>query len=128
MRPEVVIPRKTLSATEEAESAEPEPPIHPYAAACDATYAAPQNHNFGTAPKPPAAKKPDPAYRIQAPIYDGKIATDVYDRAMAASVTLTQRELLSLAPEVRSHTSKFSNTFCCECHKGEVYITLQSFT
>jgi hypothetical protein len=27
-----------------------------------------------------------------------------------------------------SHTSKFSNTFCCECHKGEVYITLQSFT
>src|ERR1700729_3047718 len=27
-----------------------------------------------------------------------------------------------------SHTSKFSNTFCCKCHKGEVYITQQSFT
>jgi len=51
MRPEVVIPRKTSSATEEAESAEPEPPIHPYVAAHDVTYAAPQNHNFGTTPK-----------------------------------------------------------------------------
>src|SRR5882762_4829951 len=27
-----------------------------------------------------------------------------------------------------SHTSKFSNTFCCKCHKGEVYFKKQSFT
>ena len=47
-------------------------------------------------------KKAEPAYRTHAPIYDGKIAADVYDHAMAASVTLTQRELLSLSPEVRS--------------------------
>ena len=27
-----------------------------------------------------------------------------------------------------SHTSKFSNPFCCKCHKGEVYCKKQSFT
>ena len=102
MRPEVVISKKRPSAVEDVAAAEPEPPIHPFAEARDATYAAPQNRNFGTAPKPPAAKKADPAYRTQAPIYDGKIAADVYDRAMSTSVTLTQRELLSLSPEVRS--------------------------
>jgi len=62
----------------------------------------PQNRNFGALPKPAAPKKPEPAYRTLPPIYDGKIAAEVYDRAMAASVTLTQRELLSLSPEVRS--------------------------
>ena len=29
---------------------------------------------------------------------------------------------------IASHTSKFSNTFCCKCHKGEVYFKKQSFT
>jgi hypothetical protein len=79
---------------------QPEPPVHPYAEACDGAYAVPQDRNFGALPKPAAPKKPEPAYRTLPPIYDGKIATDVYDRAMAASVTLTQRELLSLSPEV----------------------------
>ena len=51
-------------------------------------------------PKPPAVKKPDPAYCTQAPIYDGKIVIDVYNQAMAASVTLTQCKLLSLSLEV----------------------------
>jgi len=106
MRPEVVITKKKASVVEEVAPAEPEPPIHPFAEARDATYAAPQNRNFGTAPKPPAVKKAEPAYRTHAPIYDGKIAADVYDRAMAASVTLTQRELLSLSPEVRSQVRK----------------------
>ena len=27
-----------------------------------------------------------------------------------------------------SHTSKFSNTFCCTSHEGEVYFKKQSFT
>ena len=102
MRPEVVIPKKKPSAVEEVAPTEPEPPIHPFAEARDATYAAPQTRNFGTAPKPPAMKKAEPAYRTQAPVYDGKIAADVYDRAMSTSVMLTQRELLSLSPEVRS--------------------------
>src|SRR6202034_4146384 len=102
MRPEVVIPKKKPSAVEEVAPAEPEAPIDPFVEARDATYAAPQTRNFGTAPKPPAMKKAEPAYRTQAPVYDGKIAADVYDRAMSTSVMLTQRELLSLSPEVRS--------------------------
>src|SRR6202034_1149093 len=102
MRLEVVITKKKASAVEEVAPAEPEPPIHPFAEARNVTYAAPQNRNFGTVPKPPPVKKVDPAYRTHAPIYNSKIAADVYDRAMATSVTLTQRELLSLSPEVRS--------------------------
>jgi hypothetical protein len=27
-----------------------------------------------------------------------------------------------------SHASKFSNTFCCKCHKGEVYFQKQNIT
>ena len=68
----------------------------------DATYAPPINHNFAAAPKPQPPKKADPAYKTSAPIYDRKVTTDIYDRAMDAQVTLTQRELLLLSPEVRA--------------------------
>jgi hypothetical protein len=76
--------------------------VHPFAEARDATYAVPRDRNFAALPKPPPAKKSEPAYRTFPPIYDGKVAADVYDRAMSSSVTVTQRELLSLSPEVRS--------------------------
>ncbi len=103
--PEVVIPVQATGRTAgDAFEAAPqiEPPIHPFAEVRDATYAAPNHRNFASLPKPNPAKKPEPAYRTLPPIYDGKIAEEVYDRAMSAPVTLTQRELLSLAPEVRS--------------------------
>jgi hypothetical protein len=32
------------------------------------------------------------------------------------------------ASQWHSHTSKFSNTFCCKFHKGKVYFKKQSFT
>lgn len=120
MQPEVVIPvRKPATKpqekqpapqpdaspsqeTQESSHPHPEPPVHPYANAADATYVPPTNRNFAAAPKPPPAKKNEPAYKTFPPVYDGKVATDVYDRAMATEVTLTQRELLSLSPEVRS--------------------------
>jgi hypothetical protein len=108
LQPEVVIPitgpskQKPTPVPDRPSSPQPEPPLHPYAEARDATYAVPKARNFGALPKPAVPKKPEPAYRTLPPIYDGKIASDVYDRAMAASVTLTQRELLSLSPEVRS--------------------------
>ena len=107
MQPEVVIPVQRNKATQpeperSANVPQPEPPVHPFAEARDATYAVPQNRNFGALPKPSAQKKAEPAYRTLPPIYDEKIASNVYDRAMEAPVTLTQRELLSLSPEVRS--------------------------
>ena len=120
MRPEVVIPKKKpVDKHAESRSASPapvpapapqnepsnarEPEVtHPFADVSDATYAPPVNRNFAAAPKPQPPKKADPAYKTSAPIYDGKVATDVYDRAMDAQVTLTHRELLSLSPEVRA--------------------------
>ncbi|KAF7342425.1 hypothetical protein MVEN_01831600 [Mycena venus] len=76
------------------------PPEHPFARARDAAYAPPRDRNVGVAP--PQQKKPDPAYRTTAPIYDEKIATAVFDRSMDVPITITQRELLSISPEVRS--------------------------
>ena len=78
------------------------PPVHPFANVPDATYAPPRDRNIGALPSILAAKKDGPAYKTTAPIYDDKVAAEVYNRAMATQVTLTQRELLSLAPEVRS--------------------------
>ena len=123
VRPEVVIPMekpvdkpgqrlKEPPSKQRVEPSQPSPfdrhnndeedVVHPYVGAPDATYAPPVNRNYAAVPKSPPAKKPKPAYKTSAPVYDGKIATDVYDCAMATQVTLTQRELLSLSPEVRA--------------------------
>jgi hypothetical protein len=119
LRPEVVItkaappavpsqPQPGLTVPEVTENPsitipeEPEPPEHPFTEARDATYAAPQHRNYAGVFKPPPGKKTEPAYRTFPPVYDGNVATDVYDRAMSTEVTVTQRELLSLSPEVRS--------------------------
>ena len=48
------------------------------------------------------AKKPEVTYRTSAPIYDPQVASDIYSRTMNSQITLTQRKLLSLLPEVRS--------------------------
>ncbi len=66
------------------------------------TYAAPNSRNYAALPKSKPAKKPEPAYHTLPPIYDSKIAAEVYDRTMSVPVTITQRELLCLSPEVRS--------------------------
>lgn len=105
--PEVVIPqfketpkpRAIIESTsEEAEGTSDTE--HPFADAPDAAYAAPANRNFGAPPKAPPAKKPTPAYRTIAPVYDDKVAEVAFDKAMSSLVTITQRELLSLSPEV----------------------------
>ncbi|KAJ6471579.1 hypothetical protein C8R47DRAFT_1077231 [Mycena vitilis] len=77
-------------------------PEHPFARARDAAYAPPRDRNVGALPNPAHAKRPDPAYRSTAPIYDEKVANTVFDRSMDTPITLTQRELLSLSPDVRA--------------------------
>ncbi|KAJ7895410.1 hypothetical protein B0H13DRAFT_1885620 [Mycena leptocephala] len=87
----------------EAEVLAPRAPEHPYAKARDAAYAAPKGRNFGVKPPPmPPVKRHGPAYRSAPPVVDNKIVSNVFDRSMEAPITLTQRELLSLAPDVRS--------------------------
>jgi hypothetical protein len=81
---------------------EPKGPEHPFRNAQDATYIPPQDRNVGALPKPAAPKKAEPAYRTLPPIHDQSIATDVYNRSLNTPVTITQRELLSLSPEVRA--------------------------
>jgi hypothetical protein len=60
--------------------------------------------HFGVQPPPvPSAKRQEPAYRSTPPVLDNKVISNVFERSMDAPVTISQRELLSLAPDVRSH-------------------------
>jgi hypothetical protein len=77
-------------------------PEHPFRHAQDATYAPPQSRNFAAPFKAPANKKPDVAYRNAPPVYSQEHAKELCDRAFKTPLTITQEELLSLAPEVRA--------------------------
>ncbi|KAI0063724.1 hypothetical protein BV25DRAFT_1771618, partial [Artomyces pyxidatus] len=89
-------------ATTSVENTDPSPPpIHPFAKAKDAAYQPPNVANVAAGPRPPNAKKPDPNYTVNAPVWNKNLAEDVFDRAMSTEVRVTQRELLSLSPEVR---------------------------
>ena len=85
-------------------------PEHPFRHAKDAAYAPPVDRNVGAPIKAPAYKKPEAAYKTLPPIHEASIATEVYKRSMEASVTITQRELLSLSPEVRSQVREATTT------------------
>ena len=76
-------------------------PTHPYAAAPDATYSA-TPEPARPAAREPAIGRPETNYHNTARVYDPQIAKSVYERAMETPITVTQRELLSLAPEVRT--------------------------
>ncbi|KAJ7244845.1 hypothetical protein C8J57DRAFT_1038457, partial [Mycena rebaudengoi] len=80
----------------------PAPPQHPFSNSRDAAYTPPRDRNIGARPDAPSVKKSEPAYRTTAPIFDEKIAHTVFDRSMDVPVTITQRELLPLSPEVRA--------------------------
>ena len=47
----------------------------------------------------------EPGYHNTAKVFDPLVARSVYERAMETPITVTQRELLSLAPEVRSQVA-----------------------
>ena len=87
-------------------------PEHPFRSAKDAAYAPPGTKNVGAQDKAPSAssKRADPAYRTLPPVHDSAIATSVFQRSMEAPITITQRELLSLSPEVRSQVRDTTTT------------------
>ena len=82
-------------------------PEHPYRNAKDAAYTPPTDRNVGA---PVNTKKNDPAYRTLPAIHDPSVAIDVYKRSMETPITITQRELLSLSPEVRSQVREVTTT------------------
>jgi hypothetical protein len=84
---------------------------HPYRHARDAAYTPPTSKNVGAPVRaPPIVKATVPAYKTLPPIHSPSIAADVYKRAMDTSITITQRELLSLSPEVRSQVRDVTTT------------------
>ena len=68
--------------------------------------------NVGAQNKAPSApyKCTDPAYRTLPPVHDPAIAVSVFQRSMEAPVTIMQRELLSLSPEVCSQVRDSTTT------------------
>ena len=99
-----ILPTPQTPANVSVAPADPAPvePEHPFRNAQDATYAPPQSRNFGAPFKAPANKKPDVAYRNAPPIYSQEHAKELCERAFKAPLTITQEELLSIAPEVRA--------------------------
>lgn len=77
-----------------------QPPIHPFAQAKDASYSLPTTDNIAVKLKPPLPKRPEGSYKTTAPIYDPKVALEVYAHTMDLQITLTQHELPLLSPEV----------------------------
>ena len=75
---------------------------HPFRNAKNAAYTPPSTMNVVTQSKAPSApyKCADPTYRTLPPVHDPAIAMSVFQCSMDALVTITQRELLSLSPEV----------------------------
>ena len=104
--PETTIANKPLPSIVDLEEPEEE---HPFRGAKDAVYAPPTSRNVG-APIPHVTKKSEPAYKTQPAIYKPSIATDVYSRTMDTPITVTQRELLSLSPEVRAQIREATTT------------------
>src|SRR5271168_687363 len=83
-------------------NSQPTIPEHPYQNTRDAAYAPPVNRNVAVPDKLNNGKRPEPAYKTLPPIHNPTIAANVYKRSMDAPITITQRELLSMSPEVRS--------------------------
>src|SRR6202522_3978667 len=83
-------------------NSQPTIPEHPYRNARDAAYAPPVNRNVAVPDKPNNGKRPEPAYKTLPPVHDPTIAANIYKRSMDAPITITQRELLSMSPEVHS--------------------------
>ena len=54
---------------------------------------------------PTVLRRDGQAYTTTAKIYDEKIVQDVYRRTMEAPTTVTQQELLSLAPELHAQVA-----------------------
>src|SRR5271168_4112571 len=85
-------------------------PAHPYRNARNTAYTPPVDRNVAVPDKPNNGKRPEPAYKTLPPVHDPTIAANAYKRSMDAPITITQRELLSISPEVRSQYKDSTTT------------------
>ena len=75
--------------------------IHPYAAIPDAINPHITGHIRPVA-RDPVIVPQDPAFSTVARIHDPKVARTIFNRTLEIPITITQRELFSIAPEVRA--------------------------
>jgi hypothetical protein len=111
--PAVIVPQKqpTVITADPVITVAPAPTMeHPYRAAKDAAYTPPSARNVGAPVKVPFTKPVVPAYKTLPPIHEASIALDIYKRSMELPITITQRELLSLSPEVRAQVREVTTT------------------
>ena len=83
---------------------------HPYQKAKDAIYTLPDSRNIGGPVKVPLVKSATPAYKALPLVHNPAIALDVYKRSMSSPVTITQHELLSISPKVRTYVRDSTTT------------------
>ena len=96
---------------------------HPLKNAKNAAYMLPSTKNVGAQDKAPSVpyKCTDPANRTLPLVHDPAIAASVFQQSMEALVTITQRELLSLSPEVCSQVR--DTTMMCHIPNKENIFT-----
>ncbi|KAF8869675.1 hypothetical protein BD779DRAFT_1456855 [Infundibulicybe gibba] len=96
--------RLIIGTGAEIPEAKGQAPLHPFRNVKEATYEPPQPRILGaTAPKVP--KVVAPAKR-PVPVQNAQMVRNVVDAALNAPVTLTQEQLLTLAPDIRAHIFK----------------------
>ena len=76
---------------------------HPYQKAKDAIYTSPDSCNIGGPVKVPLVKSAAPAYKTLPLVHNSAIALDIFKQSTSSPVTITQHELLSISPEVRTY-------------------------
>jgi len=83
-----------------------EPLIHPFAQARDTTVPIPPPMPVlpPVAPQLPAAKCAEATYHTAPPIYNKKLANQVFKLALETPITITHCQLYSIAPKVRAQT------------------------
>ena len=74
----------------------------------------PSTKNVGAQDKAPSVpyKHADHAYRTLPPVHNPAIAASFFQQSMEAPITITQRELLSLLPEVHSQVRDTTTMHC----------------
>jgi hypothetical protein len=65
---------------------------------------------FGPRPTTSAPSPTQPQYRYQSPIEDSTVAKSIIDRALDATISLTQRELLAISPYLRRQMKELTTS------------------
>ncbi|KZT22968.1 hypothetical protein NEOLEDRAFT_1180544 [Neolentinus lepideus HHB14362 ss-1] len=98
-------PAVNRSSPSPATSTLRDPPLHPFNRAKDIVWprqAAPKTIRPDPVPET-EAKKREPAYKTQAPVYNPQLTEDIFKRSLTSTcVSLSPEELLAISPDVRS--------------------------